>query len=146
MEDRVFVDTNIWIYALTESKVEADKKKRKVSLSLFESFIAQEKTIYVSIQVINECHWNFTKKFNLPDTTAIKLIQENIMEISKVSAMTLNTYLSSSQIRYQYRLSFWDSLIVASAIENQCSILYTEDMQDGQIIENRLKIVNPFTI
>ena len=45
MEDRVFVDTNIWIYALTESKVEADKKKRKVSLSLFESFIAQEKTL-----------------------------------------------------------------------------------------------------
>ncbi|GAB6077218.1 hypothetical protein [Desulfurobacterium crinifex] len=45
MEDRVFVDTNIWIYALTESKVETDKKKRKVSLSLFESLIAQEKTL-----------------------------------------------------------------------------------------------------
>ncbi len=40
----------------------------------------------------------------------------------------------------------YDSLIVVSALENNCSILYTEDLQDGQVIENALKIVNPFRV
>jgi predicted nucleic acid-binding protein len=44
----------------------------------------------------------------------------------------------------QYKYSYWDSLIIASALENKCKILYTEDMQDGQIIEGKLKIENPF--
>jgi predicted nucleic acid-binding protein len=43
----------------------------------------------------------------------------------------------------QYKYSYWDSLIIASALENKCKILYTEDMQDGQIIEGKLKIENP---
>ena len=144
MKDRVFVDTNIWIYALTESKAENDKEKRKVSLSLLESIVTQEKVIYVSVQVINECHWNFIRKFNLADATAIRIIQENIIAISQIVTVTLNTYLLSNRIRQSYCLSFWDSLIVSSALENQCSVLYTEDMQDGQVIENKLKIVNPF--
>jgi predicted nucleic acid-binding protein len=43
----------------------------------------------------------------------------------------------------QYKYSYWDSLIIASALENKCKILYTEDMQDGQIIEGKLKKENP---
>ena len=144
MKDRVFVDTNIWIYALTESQVEDDREKRDIALSLFESMVAQEKTICISIQVVNECHWNFIRKFNLSDEAATGIIQENIIAISRIAPVTLNTYLLSNQIRRVYNLSFWDGLIVASALENQCSVLYTEDMRDGQIIENKLKIVNPF--
>ncbi|MEO2068334.1 MAG: PIN domain-containing protein [Desulfurobacteriaceae bacterium] len=144
MKDRVFVDTNIWIYALTESKVEDNKEKREISLSLLESIVAQEKAIYASVQVINECHWNFIRKFNLSDATAIRIIQENIIAIFQITTVTLNTYLLSNRIRQPYCLSFWDSLIVASALENQCSILYTEDMQNGQVIEDKLRIVNPF--
>ena len=44
----------------------------------------------------------------------------------------------------QYKFSYWDSLIIASALENECDTLYTEDMQDGLIIEGKLTIVNPF--
>jgi predicted nucleic acid-binding protein len=47
-------------------------------------------------------------------------------------------------IKQRYRYSYWDSLIIASALEANCSILYTEDMHNGQIIEKRLKILNPF--
>ena len=49
------------------------------------------------------------------------------------------------EISIRYNFYYWDSLIVASALENNCSILYTEDMQDGQVIEESLKIVNPFS-
>jgi len=47
-------------------------------------------------------------------------------------------------IKEKYHYSWWDSLILTSALENNCKIVYSEDMQHGQIIENTLKIVNPF--
>ncbi len=145
-EDRVFVDTNIWIYGLTESKLEADKKKREISLLLLEELLKQQVQICISIQVVNECHWNLVKKFELPDEKVMRLIQENVIEITNVVSVDLITYMKANilRIRTQYNLSFWDSLIVASALENNCSILYTEDMQNGQVIEGKLKIVNPF--
>jgi len=48
--------------------------------------------------------------------------------------------------REKYKYSYWDSLILASALENSCSILYSEDMQHGQVIEDSLKIINPFKL
>jgi predicted nucleic acid-binding protein len=48
------------------------------------------------------------------------------------------------KVRRKYSYSYWDSLIIATALENNCSILYTEDMQDGQLIEDKLRIGNPF--
>ncbi|SDN51183.1 PIN domain-containing protein [Desulfonauticus submarinus] len=61
-----------------------------------------------------------------------------------VVPLTLDIVRKSWEIKEKYKFSYWDSLIVASALENNCSILYTEDMQDGQIIEKKLEIVNPF--
>ncbi len=54
------------------------------------------------------------------------------------------TFLTASELREKYSLSFWDSVIIASALRTNCSILYTEDMQDGLKVEGRLTIVNPF--
>jgi predicted nucleic acid-binding protein len=47
-------------------------------------------------------------------------------------------------ISNKYQFSWWDSLIIATALENNCEILYSEDMQNGLVIENTLTIVNPF--
>jgi predicted nucleic acid-binding protein len=54
--------------------------------------------------------------------------------------------MEAFRISERYQFSFWDSLIVAAALEAQCSILYTEDLQDGQIIDGILEIKNPFDI
>lgn len=51
---------------------------------------------------------------------------------------------SASDLRTQYSLSFWDNLIIASALEAEVSTLYSEDMQDGLIISEQIEIVNPF--
>jgi predicted nucleic acid-binding protein len=144
MENRVFVDTNIWIYGLTESDLDADKNKRAISLNLFENLLAEGRSIYISVQVLNECHWNFIKKFKLPDELAVNVIQENVIPISNIVSMNLSTYMMANDLRSKYNFSYWDSLIVASALESGCEVLYTEDMQDGQVIEDRLRIVNPF--
>jgi len=47
-------------------------------------------------------------------------------------------------IAQRYKYSYWDSLILSSALENRCKVLYTEDMQDGQTIDGKLNIENPF--
>lgn len=53
------------------------------------------------------------------------------------------TLTKASELREKYSLSYWDSLIVASALTADCEILYSEDMQDGLRVEQRLDIVNP---
>ena len=52
--------------------------------------------------------------------------------------------LKASALREQYTFSFWDSTIVSSALHAGASVLYSEDMQDGLVVENRMRIINPF--
>lgn len=53
------------------------------------------------------------------------------------------TLLEASELREKYSLSYWDSLIVANALNADCAVLYSEDMQDGLQVEQRLTIINP---
>jgi predicted nucleic acid-binding protein len=137
MKKKVFVDTNIFVCAALLN--ERDYLKR-------EKFINVLRTKYVdfivSIQVINEFYITLLKN-NIPEA----LIRERIDEIS-IDAMiidiTMETIKNAWVLRDKYKYSYWDSLIIASANESGCSILFSEDMQQGQVIENKLKIQNPF--
>ncbi len=62
----------------------------------------------------------------------------------KFSVIKESTIKKALRVKKDSNYSYWDSLVIASALENNCSILYTEDMQHGQTIENSLKITNPF--
>ncbi len=57
---------------------------------------------------------------------------------------TENNLIYASTLRQKYNLSFWDSLIISSALLGQANYLYSEDMQHGLIIEKKLEIINPF--
>jgi predicted nucleic acid-binding protein len=61
-----------------------------------------------------------------------------------VASVSKNTVLQSFEIKNRYRFSYWDSLVLSSALENGCNIIYSEDMQDNQLIDEVLRIVNPF--
>jgi len=62
-----------------------------------------------------------------------------------VSDLQRSTFLTASDLRDRYSLSYWDSVIVASALETGAEILYTEDIHHGLLINNQLQIVNPFS-
>ena len=62
----------------------------------------------------------------------------------QVISFNLNILESASNIRTQYNISFWDSLIVSCALSADVDILYSEDMQDGLILDKKLTIINPF--
>ncbi|MBW2069476.1 MAG: hypothetical protein JRI31_11495 [Deltaproteobacteria bacterium] len=81
MESRVFIDSNFWVYALTESRRKEDLIKRQSVLNLLQ---LQDKTFIVSVQVLNEVHWNFVKKFNFKDDEAYYLIEKGIKAVSRV--------------------------------------------------------------
>ncbi len=62
----------------------------------------------------------------------------------RVEIISLPTIQSALDVQDRYRFSWYDSLIIASALEAGCEFLYSEDMQNNQVIEGRLQIVNPF--
>ncbi len=99
--------------------------------------------IIVSTQVINEVTNILFKKFQL-DTASIKRVMLELESNFKIASFTLNTQLKALEIKEKYKLQYYDSLILATALENNCTVLYSEDMQHSQIIENSLKIINPF--
>ncbi|MCF6150682.1 MAG: PIN domain-containing protein [Candidatus Kuenenia sp.] len=134
MKDNIFIDTNILIYYVS---IDITRK------SIAKDLIIDNDEIIISSQVITEFIAVTTKKQILPYDESVKYAKE-FMDIFNFSLVNKGTIESSFELRNKYGYSIWDSLIIASALENDCSTLYTEDMKNGQIIENRLKIINPF--
>ena len=140
MKDRIFIDTNVLVYIHLFDEESQDK--RKALQNLLHRRIDAE--LIINVQVINE-FYNVLLRKNIEDN----VIQEKIhsqLEICSASELSLKTVFSAWKLREKYKYSYWDSLILASALENSCSILYSEDMQHGQVIEDNLKIINPFEI
>lgn len=130
-----FVDTNIWLYAFIETD-EATKSARARTL-------LQENEPVVSTQVINEVCINLLRRANFTEEHIAQLV-ESFYEKYRVIELTKMVLLSASQLRQQYALSFWDSMIVAAALSAGVPVLYSEDMQHGLTIEEGLQIRNPF--
>lgn len=142
MKSDCFIDSNIWVYALLEARNDAGKQQ--TALELLRN-LPTSVSILVSVQVINEFHWTLTRKYRLADDVVLDKATNGIVALtSAVLPLELDTYLEASTIREQYNLSFWDSLIVASALQAGCTTLYTEDLNHGMIVGKKLHIVNPF--
>ena len=140
MKDKIFIDTNVLVYIHLFD--EESQNKRKALQNLLHRKIDAE--LIINVQVINE-FYNVLLRKNIED----KIIQKKInsqLEICSASELSLKTVFNAWKLRKKYKYSYWDSLILASALENSCSILYSEDMQHGQVIEDNLKIINPFEI
>ncbi len=134
----MFLDSNILVY----SSLQDDKEKHDIVLNLWRQL--EGNFIFVSTQVVNEVYVSLLKHA-LTDKD-IQNIVLKIIDVCNVSVITIDSIKSAWKLKKQYNLSYWDSLIVASAIENNCDILYSEDMQDRQTLEDKLKIINPFKL
>ena len=137
MQDEIgFIDTNILVYVFDTTDVD----KHEIAVGLM-----SKACMCISVQVINEFINVVTRKVEIP--VSFDNIQDVLHEINNFTSMSSLTYSVSQralQLKLKYQYSFWDSMIIASALENHCEILYSEDMQHEQLIEGKLKIVNPF--
>jgi predicted nucleic acid-binding protein len=124
MTDRIFIDSNVWLYAFTH---EDDKKGRIV-----ERFISNNGPVnafVVSYQVINEVCNVLKRKSYLE--SEIRDTINYLSEICIIQGFSKELALHASKLREESGFSFWDSHIVASAIAAQCNVLASEDMHDG---------------
>ena len=133
MPAKEFIDTNIVIYALGESSAKA---------ALAAPLFVHRPTI--STQVLSETANVALKKLAMPLSETGKLLAmlEATCHVEIVTPATIQHALDLSG---RYGFSWFDSLIVATALEAGCDTLYTEDMHHGQVIESRLTITNPFS-
>ena len=132
MPGKVFIDTNIVIYALGQTST-----KTHLAAPLFVG------SPTISTQVLSETANVASKRLGLPPSEIRKLITslETMCLVTTISITTIHTALD---IRERYNFSWYDSLILAAALEGGCDTLYSEDMQNGQEINGQLRIVNPF--
>ena len=114
-------------------------KKRALSRDLFRDKAVAGDAV-ISTQVLQEFYVAATVKLHVDPLLVKSIIHmfEN-MDVVVVGKDVINEAVDTS---LQYKLSFWDSLIVVSAESAKCELLYTEDLNEGQIIRS-VKIVNP---
>jgi predicted nucleic acid-binding protein len=127
------LDSNILIYAFGKQ----DDKKKEIAKGIISD------CEIVSLQAINETLFVLYAKFKFP-VIELETVKNFLVQVFNISEINTSTLSKSLQIMKKYNYSFWDSMMIASALNNQCQTLYSEDMHHGQIIEDKLEIINPF--
>ena len=137
MSDKAFFDTNIFVYLY------ADKEPDKQMIS--KEIINKADECITSTQILNEINNVMIKKWRM-SAEAVKTIQNDIRRISNVMYINEDIIDKAIELNDKYKFAYYDCLMLSSALDSHCGILYTEDMNNGQIIDGILKIVNPFII
>lgn len=135
---KVFIDSNIIIYSLV---VEYNQKYLK-TLDIFEQFAKYNNEVVLSTQVLGEIFNVLSKKYKKQPQEIISKLDE-ITDTVTVVPITLKTIKINWELAKENNYSYYDRLILASAIENNCNILYSEDLHNNHVVED-VKIVNPY--
>lgn len=136
MKDKVLLDTNIWVYLYAKNQPDKSVKVRELVNNHFTSII-------ISTQILGELYNVLTKKKLKPKDEAKQIILEMVTNFTIVEIDVLKV-MTALEINSTYGYTYWDSLVVATALQHNCDILYSEDMQANQLIEKKTRIVNPF--
>jgi len=133
MTGRAFFDTNVLIYSLGVQ----DLRGRRAEQLLSEGGV-------VSVQVLNEFSDVARRKIRMSWDDVRQALREIQFFCPDPVPITMDTHERALIIAEGYDIRIYDALILASALGTNCSTLYTEDLQDGQVIDGRLTIRNPF--
>jgi predicted nucleic acid-binding protein len=140
MNGRFFLDTNIFVYSFDKSS----PPKLRRSMHLIREAVATRKGI-VSYQVVQEFFNVALRRFAQPMTTAeaeqyLGIVFRPLLAVHSSPAL----YGEALRLQGKHHVSWYDSLMVAAAIEAECSLLYSEDLQHNQRFGD-LRVENPFT-
>ena len=136
MSERVFIDTNILIYSFLKN----DEARHDMAVQFLTGITGKE--VFVSTQVMSEVYSALSK--NRIGHEAIADYLSELEQELNISSIHLTSVRKALFIKKKYQYSYWDSLILASALENDCAVVCSEDMQRGQVIEQTMTIMNPF--
>jgi predicted nucleic acid-binding protein len=127
-----FFDTNVLLYLASGDPAKAERA---------EELIGAGGTI--SVQVLNEISNVSRRKIGMswPETRAFLAMMRGLLP---VQPLTIEIHEAGLALAERHGLSTWDAMIAASALHADCDTLWSEDMQDGIVLDSRLRIVNPF--
>ena len=131
--NKIALDTNVLIY---NHGIEGDKKQI-IADSLFDNVPV------ISTQVISE-YLNVMKRISKMSKNNLLKICAEWLEDCQVQPVSLSTIKLAYHLVEKYDFQLFDSIIVASVLEAECDILYSEDLHHGLIVEDRLTILDPF--
>jgi len=133
MNDKVFIDSNIFIYGYSNN----DEVKKAVTIDYLEKY-----DCITSTQAMNEISNVFIKRYKY-DVDRIKNIISEVRNFCDVKLINIDIIKKALDIHKEFNYSYYDCLMLAAAVLNDCKYLFSEDMQDGQKIGD-LEIVNIF--
>lgn len=133
MSDKAFFDTNVLVYVVGQT----DDRTAKA-----ESLVTSGGV--VSVQVLNELASVSRRKLKMSWLDIGDALDAIRVLCPSPVPLTMDTHDAGLRIASKYGFSIYDALIAAAALEAECTTLYSEDFQDGQVIERRLTVRNPF--
>jgi predicted nucleic acid-binding protein len=136
MTDKILLDTNLWVYLYSKDPVEKYQRVEEILRT-------HPQSIQISTQVLGELFHVLTRKKFTSETDAVAIIA-SLVNSFPVLPIESATVLQAMEVKQKYGYSYWDSLVLATALLHNCSIVYSEDMHHGQLINTTLRIVNPF--
>ncbi len=134
MRAKVFLDTNILLYATSEDISERGKRDRARELLDFEG-------IGFSVQVLGEFYVNATRKMKLPEKEVTAVLES--LGNYPILPLTESVFWSALEHRKRYQVSYWDGAIIAAAMELGCHTVFSEDFSHGQTY-GTIRVLNPF--
>ncbi len=137
MNDKVFLDTNVLVYALGAKK----SSTRDPRMAVAE--LIMTKGGVVSVQGMNEFVQVCRRKAQLDWPQIDGSIQVIKTLCDRIVPLTVDTHQAAVEVAKRHGLNFYDSLILAAAAQAGCTTVYSEDMQHGQIVDG-VRIENPF--
>jgi predicted nucleic acid-binding protein len=136
MTAKVFFDTNLLIYLYSSDEI---AKQDKVL-----EYVETHENRWISTQVSSELCHVLRRKFKL-EYAQIENVLTEIRTSFQITTVTVDTIERALKIATHYHYSYYDSLIIAAALEISCDFLFSEDMQHGQLISKHVKIFNPLS-
>ena len=128
-----FFDTSVLLYLLSSDAAKSDR---------VEALLADRGTI--SVQVLNEFAAVAIRKLKMP-LPEVREVLDTIRAVCDVETVTVETHDRALAVVERYGFSPYDSLLIAAALIAGCKVLYSEDLQHGQLIDRQLRVVNPFS-
>lgn len=127
-----FADTNVLLYLISHDAAKATQAEKLLSAR-----------VAVSVQVLNEFA-NVARRKRSLDWHELNETLAGIHHFVELYPLTLDTHRVGLALAERYRFSIYDAMIAAAALQAGCDTLLSEDFQAGQVIDGRLKVVNPF--
>lgn len=132
-----FIDTNVLVYAADESL--PIPRKTRIARELL-----RQRGLHLSVQVLNEFTVNARNPSKLNLSTAREKEWLSRWLLFPIISLTVETFLMARRIHARHQVSHWDALMLASAKEAGCPVVYSEDLNNGQDYDG-VEVINPFS-